>query len=163
MTVYHGSNQIVSIPDISYSKNFLDFGKGFYVTTFQKQAEKWALRKASRYGKEPIVNVYSFLEDLSKYKVLKFDNENEKWLDFVCGCRNGQDLNKDYDIIIGNVANDDVFKTVDMYFRGLWDKKRTLEELRYYIMNDQFCIVNQGALSQLLKFEKSYLVQNNDR
>lgn len=43
MTVYHGSNQIVSIPDISYSKNFLDFGKGFYVTTFQKQAEKWTI------------------------------------------------------------------------------------------------------------------------
>lgn len=35
-------------------------------------------------------------------------------------------------MIIENVANDDVFKTVDMYFRGLWDKNRTIEELRYY-------------------------------
>ena len=40
-------------------------------------------------------------------------------------------------MIIENVANDDVFKTVDMYFRGLWDKNRTIEELRYYKMNDQ--------------------------
>ncbi|WP_399201154.1 DUF3990 domain-containing protein [Tannockella kyphosi] len=32
--------------------------------------------------------------------------------------------NQKYDIIIGNVADDDVFKTVDMYFRGLWSKKK---------------------------------------
>lgn len=63
-------------------------------------------------------------------------------------------------MIIGNVANDDVFKTVDMYFRGLWDKKRTIEELRYYKMNDQICIVNQEILPAVLKFEKSYLVEN---
>ena len=73
-------------------------------------------------------------------RVLSFEKENEQWLDFVCACRKGEELNKDYDIIIGNVANDDVFKTVDMYFRGLWDKKRVLEELRYYKMNDQICL-----------------------
>ncbi len=33
-----------------------------------------------------------------------------------------------YDIIIGAVANDDVFKTVDMYFRGIWSKKKALDE-----------------------------------
>lgn len=69
-------------------------------------------------------------------------------------------MNESYDMIIGNVANDDVFKTVDMYFRGLWDKNRTIEELRYYKMNDQICIVNQEVLPAVLKFEKSYLVEN---
>ena len=44
---------------------------------------------------------------------------------------------KNYDILIGAVAIDDVFKTVDMYFRGIWSKKKALEELRYYKMNDQ--------------------------
>ncbi len=63
-------------------------------------------------------------------------------------------------MIIENVANDDVFKTVDMYFRGLWDKNRTIEELRYYKMNDQICIVNQEVITAVLKFEKSYLVEN---
>ena len=91
---------------------------------------------------------------------MTFNKENEQWLDFVCACRNGDNLNEAYDIIIGNVANDDVFKTVDMYFRGLWDKKRTIEELRYYKMNDQICIVNQGLIPAVLKFEKSYLVEN---
>lgn len=65
-----------------------------------------------------------------------YDCLDDKWLDFVCACRKGETINKDYDIIIGNVADDDVFKTVDLYFRGLWDKNKVLEELRYYKLND---------------------------
>ena len=92
-------------------------------------------------------------------RVLSFEKENEQWLDFVCACRKGEELNKDYDIIIGNVANDDVFKTVDMYFHGLWDKKRVLEELRYYKMNDQICLVNQEVLEKILVFQSWYEVE----
>lgn len=62
-------------------------------------------------------------------------------------------------VIIGSVADDDVFKTVDMYFRGLWDKKKVLEELRYYKMNDQICIVNQNTLNEILIFQKAYEVK----
>lgn len=72
-------------------------------------------------------------------------------------------MNKEYDIVIGNVADDNVFKTVDMYFRGLWDKKKVLEELRYYKMNDQICIVNQETLDQILVFENAYEVESNDK
>ena len=95
--------------------------------------------------------------------MLSFEKENEKWLDFVCECREGIPLNKEYDIVIGNVADDNVFKTVDMYFRGLWDKKKVLEELRYYKMNDQICIVNQEILDQILVFENAYEVESNDK
>lgn len=159
MTVFHGSNLEIRTPDVSFSKSYLDFGKGFYVTSYKNQAERWALRKASRYGGTPSVNIYTFADELSEFKVLKFDNENEKWLDFVCACRKGEEINRDYDIVIGNVADDDVFKTVDMYFRGLWDKQRTIEELRYFKSNDQICIVNQKILPAVLKFEKSYFVE----
>lgn len=106
-----------------------------------------------------IVNIYELKDDLSNYRVLSFDNENERWLDFVCACRKGEKINQEFDIIIGNVADDDVFKTVDMYFRGLWDKQRVLEELRYYKRNDQICIVNQKTLEEVLKFKKSYEVK----
>lgn len=160
MIVYHGSSQIIEAPDISFSKNYLDFGKGFYLTTFKKQAEKWAERKASRYRGEPIVNEYELSDDLSSFSVLKFDNENEKWLDFVCSRRNGQQLDKNYDIIIGNVADDDVFKTIDMYVKGLWDRNRTIKELRYYKLNDQICIVKQEVLNKVLTFKKAYRVLN---
>ncbi len=158
MIVYHGSNMEIIKPEISFSKSYLDFGSGFYVKTFQSQAEKWALRKAVRQRKEAIVSVYNLQDNLEEYKVLSFENENAKWLNFVCECRKGKELNQEYDIIIGNVADDDVFKTVDMYFRGLWSKEKALEELRYYKMNDQICIVNQSVLNRVLSFQKSYQV-----
>lgn len=35
MIVYHGSTKIIKNPQIGFSKKYLDFGEGFYVTTFQ--------------------------------------------------------------------------------------------------------------------------------
>lgn len=159
MIVYHGTTEIIKTPNVKYSKTYLDFGKGFYMTTFGEQAKKWAIRKGMRQGKTAIVNVYEMEDNWEKYRVLSFEKENEKWLEFVCACRKGEPLNQDYDIIIGNVADDDVFKTVDMYFRGLWDKEKVLEELRYYKMNNQICIVNQNVLEQILTFKNAYEVK----
>lgn len=160
MIVYHGSTLEIMKPESSYSKAYLDFGRGFYVTTFRSQAEKWALRKSVRQKNEAIVNIYDLQDNFGEFKVLSFESENEKWLDFVCDCRKGIELNQEYDIVIGNVADDDVFKTVDMYFRGLWSKQKALDELRYYKMNDQICFVNQKVLDNLLIFKESYRVVN---
>lgn len=153
MIVYHGSIEILKNPDVMHSKKYLDFGQGFYLTTFENQAKKWVARKGMRQKKTPIVNIYEMSEEWQNLKVLSFEKENEEWLDFVCACRKGEPLNKEYDIIIGNVADDNVFKTVDMYFRGLWDKKKVLSELRYYKMNNQICIVNQETLNRLLTYQ----------
>ena len=159
MTVYHGSIGEIKKPDVSFSKNYLDFGKGFYVTTLRNQAEKWALRKADRTEKGiATVNIFELTDDLSGYKILDFKSENEEWLDFVCSCRKGSEIYKNYDVIIGAVADDDVFKTVNMYFRGLWDKKKTLEEIRYYKTSNQICITNQEILNKILTFKSSYIV-----
>ncbi|MBR5509524.1 MAG: DUF3990 domain-containing protein [Lachnospiraceae bacterium] len=159
MIVYHGTTEIIKNPDVKYSKKYLDFGRGFYLTTFEQQAKRWALRKGMRQEKKGIVNIYEMQDIWNEFRVLSFEKENEQWLDFVCACRKGENVNRDYDIIIGNVANDDVFKTVDMYFRGIWDKKRVLEELRYYRMNDQICIVSQNVLERVLVFKSAYEVE----
>ena len=155
MIVYHGSTEIIKNPDVVHSKKYLDFGMGFYITTFENQAKKQAVRKGMRQEKTAIVNVYELSEEWEDFKVLSFEKENE--------CRKGQPLNKKYDLVIGNVADDDVFKTVDMYFRGLWDKEKVLSELRYYKMNNQICIVNQETLNRLVAFKTAYEVENNVR
>ncbi len=160
MIVYHGSSSEIKNLDVSFSKNYLDFGKGVYLTSFKTQAEKWALRKAARTENGiATVNIFELAEDLSTYRLLDFKSENEAWLDFVCDCRKGSEKYKDYDIIIGSVADDDVFKTVNMYFRGLWDKKKTLEEIRYYKTSNQICITNQEVLNKILTFKSSYIVE----
>ena len=53
------------------------------------------------------------------------------------------DIYKKCDIAIGSVADDDVLKSIDMYFKGLWDEEKTLNEIRYYKMNNQTCLINQ--------------------
>lgn len=162
MIVYHGSLMEIQSPNILHSKAYLDFGKGFYVTTYPEQAERWAKRKYMRSGENtPIVNVYELSDTYKQYRVLEFRDpeDDEKWLDFVCACRDGEELYKDYDIIIGGVADDDVFKSVDMYHRGIWDKQRTLQELKYYKKNNQIAIVNDAVLRDVLKFKSSYIVE----
>ena len=109
MTVYHGSTFIVKNPDVAKSKNYLDFGKGFYVTTLKGQAEKWALRKK---------------------------------------------------LFSRAVADDAVFKCVDMYFKGIWNEERTLNELRFYKQSNQICFVNQAILDKKLHFDSYYEVKN---
>ena len=51
MIVYHGSTEIIKKPDVIHSKKYLDFGKGFYITTFEDQAKRWAVRKGMRQEK----------------------------------------------------------------------------------------------------------------
>lgn len=159
MTVYHGSTLKINQPDVTYSKSFLDFGKGFYSTTYKEQAESWALRKNLRVNKKAIVNVYNLKDNLTDYTILSFENENEKWFDFVCDCRSGNNIYDEYDIIIGNVADDDVFKTINLYFNGIWTKQQALEQLKYYKMNDQICITKQHVLDEILIFDYSYEVK----
>lgn len=162
MTVYHGSTLEIQKPDVIHSKTYLDFGKGFYVTTFLGQAERWALRKSMRLEKgTPIVNVYDLADDLQGYHVRTFRDpqDDEEWIDFVCDCRDGKTEYRRYDIIIGSVADDDVFKSVDMYHRGIWDKQRTLQELKNYKKNNQIALISQAAVDHLLMFKYSYEVE----
>lgn len=157
MLVYHGSYKTIEKPDIKYSQKYLDFGSGFYVTEFKEQAERWAKRKGLRQGEEPVVSIYDFEEKLKNFKIKEF-NDSSEWLDFVCACRKGESIYKNFDIIIGDVANDDVFKTVDMYFRGLWDKKRTLKEISYFDKSNQINFTNNEVINKCLTFNESYKV-----
>ncbi len=159
MIVYHGSVIVVDKPSATHSKRYLDFGMGFYITEDKAQAENWAKRKSLRLGKTPIVSQYNLSDDLSKYIGLIFNGEDEAWLLFVSQCRTGCEDYKNYDFISGSVANDDVFATVDMYMRGIWDKDRALSELRYYKTSHQICLISQSLIDAELKFDDSYEVK----
>ena len=73
MIVYHRSTEIIKNPDVIHSKKYLDFGRGFYITTFENQAKKWAVRKGMRQEKPAIVNVYELSEKWDDFKVLSFE------------------------------------------------------------------------------------------
>jgi hypothetical protein len=158
MKIFHGSSQIIEKPVTGYSRANLDFGQGFYLTSYQEQAERWARRKALRASGSAIINIYELTEDYDEFRLLEFEEDDKEWVDFVCACRRGQDDYKQYDLIIGSVANDKVYAAVDMYYKGLWDIERTLAALRFYEMNDQICIINQQIIDEKLIFTGSYEV-----
>lgn len=153
MTVYHGSTEIIKNPDVLHSYRHLDFGKGFYVTTNKNQAENWAKRKSVILGKEKaIVNFYEMDENFGELKCKNFGEDLSEWIDFVCHCRDGGTDYEKYDVIIGKVANDKVFRVVDMYHDGLWDKERAINEIRAYPNYEQIAFITQKAVEQVLKF-----------
>ncbi len=61
MILYHGSYMEIKKPDITFSRDNVDFGKGFYVTPIYEQAKKWAARFKRKKGAS-IVTTYE-LED----------------------------------------------------------------------------------------------------
>ena len=161
MTVlYHGSFVSVPSPLTGVGRRELDFGPGFYVTSIREQAERWARRKSSRSWQPalPIVNVYELNEDFGTFSVLRFGDVNEAWLDFVCNCRDGRDVYSAYDIIIGRVADDDVFRTIQSYRQGDITKERALELLKFSRPNDQFALRTERILTSNLTFLRSYSI-----
>ena len=44
MKLYHSSNLSVNKPDVIHSRDYLDFGKGFYLTSIHTQAVKYGQR-----------------------------------------------------------------------------------------------------------------------
>ena len=156
MIVYHGSLDIITQPDVLHSFRPLDFGRGFYVTTVLEQAQRWARRKADLFGKETaVVNKYDMSENYRGLSVKTFNDDLMEWIDFVCACRDGSMAYKEYDLIIGKVADDKVFRVVDMYHMGIWDKKRALKEIRVYQTYDQLAFISQKAIDRLLVFQSA--------
>ena len=158
MIVYHGSDIMVVKPDILHSAKRLDFGAGFYVTTVSTQAERWAKRKARLRGKESgIVTMFEMTEDTG-FMVKDFVDDLDSWIDFVCKCRDGSEIYKEFDVIKGKVANDKVFRVVDMYKRGLWDKERAIREIRVYDTYDQIAFISQKAIDAMIRQTSCYEV-----
>lgn len=153
MKVYHTSATTVEHPDTEHSRDFLDFGKGFYVTTLREQAVKYAQRFLLR-GKQAWLNTYELSPDNGTYTVKTFHSYDAEWLDFVTECRKGHD-GTDYDIVAGGIANDKVFRTIDLYFAGDIGKDEALRRLKYEKPNHQICIRSQQALDEMLTFLSS--------
>ncbi len=151
--LYHTSLVKVSEPDTKHSRSALDFGKGFYLTSIEDQARRYASRFVER-NKTVWMNEYELSEDWTGWKVKIFEEYNGEWLDFVAACRLNKD-NTDYDMVIGGVANDRVFDTVDSYFAGYMSKEVALERLKFVHPNIQYCIRNDEMLKACLTYKQS--------
>ena len=124
MKLYHSSNVRVDCPDTKHSRSYLDFGRGFYLTSLYEQAERYAQRFKRR-GQPAWLNTYEFVCDETLWNIKRFESYDKEWLDFVAKCREGLDVGN-YDMIIGGIANDRVIITLDSILRVKYLRKRLL-------------------------------------
>ena len=155
--VYHGSSFDFDAIDLTKSKDRRDFGKGFYTTTIQSQAESWAKNIALRNGmKTYFVYVYEFtFDDSLKHK--HFDGLNEEWLEFIKNNRALGGIQHDYDVVTGPVADDNTMLTVNRYMNGTYTVQEALDRLAYFKVNDQLCLNTPNAL-RFIKLVRRYTI-----
>ena len=160
MILYHGSNMTVEHPKLIKQNRFLDFGFGFYTTTNREQAVNFAQKVTERRKKgTATLNIYEIEEEIAfkQCSLLKFDNPDEHWLDFVAANRNGNYQGKQHDLIYGAVANDDVYRTITLYMTGILSKEQTLEALKIRRLFNQLVFATDLSL-KYLHFKRRELV-----
>lgn len=152
MILYHGSNMLVEHPRLIRQNRNLDFGFGFYTTTNRDQAVNFARKVAERQRSGvATLNIYSIDEEIAfqQCTLLKFENPDAAWLDFVAENRQGQYHGVQYDMVYGAVANDDVYQTIALYASGVLSRKQTLEALRIRKLFNQLVFTTEKSLHYL--------------
>lgn len=147
--IYHGSTYDFSKIDLTKSHNRRDFGRGFYTTILEQQAQQWAYRLALRnHQNKYYVYKYCFIDD-TDLNIKRFDLLNEDWLEFVKNNRFNGGLQHNYDVVIGPVADDNTMMTVQLYVMGVINAAEAVQRLKFSKVNNQISFHTEKALSYL--------------
>lgn len=148
MILYHGGSEAIERPDLVHSRKAVDFGPGFYATPLRAQAASRCRKRGLR-GLPQIVSVYDFDEArTASLNILRFDSYSAEWLDFIVACRGLADRSQ-WDIVVGGIANDRVFDTLEAFFDGYATREQTIGRLRMQSPNLQMCFRTQAAIETL--------------
>lgn len=133
MIIYHGGCEKITNPEIRIGEFTKDFGNGFYCTKIEEQAVRWAKRYDN-----PVVSIFDYNEN-NNLKTKHFKEMTDEWLDFIADCRNGKA--HDYDIVIGAMANDQIYNFVADFISGAITRKQfwALAEFKYPTHQINFC------------------------
>ena len=147
LTVYHGGYIPVENPEIRIGRNTKDFGNGFYCTIIKEQAKRWAKRYDTK-----VVSVYDVRLDTSLH-IKDFKEMSEEWLDFIVACRHGEP--HDYDIVIGAMANDQIYNFISDYLDGSITREQfwVMAKFKYPTHQINFCTENALKCLEYRGFE----------
>ncbi|WP_288735330.1 DUF3990 domain-containing protein [uncultured Parabacteroides sp.] len=158
MILYHGSNMEITSPDLSHSKPFKDFGKGFYLSRDYGQAQALAKQKAEQLQTgTPSITTFEWDEkafNASTLQIKVFEDYCEEWAEFVFMNRNRNRVHPihSYDIVIGPIADDGVTYQLRRFQMGIIPMDKLIEELKYSKgLTIQYYFGTERALSYLKK------------
>ncbi len=85
-----------------------------------------------------MVNTYTVRMNI-ELKILDFREMTEEWLDFIISCRHGEP--HDYDIVIGAMANDQIYNFIADYVDGIITREQfwALARFKYPTYQMNFC------------------------
>jgi len=168
MQVFHGSYTEIESVDLSKCQSNKDFGRGFYVTKFRKQAEEWAeiigkINKTVGVVTEFIFYERAFTEE--SLNILRFNEYDNEWFDFIILNRNLEtpEQKHDYDIIEGPVADDKVQRQINKFLEGEITRKDFFEQLtKYPEPSHQICFCTVNSLRMLKNTNHKPIIKIED-
>ena len=177
MLLFHASYTAVEKIDLSLCKSGKDFGRGFYLTSNQAQAQKFisaSVKKAQNYGTIPFTQKHGFISSFCYHtredpiNIYEFESANKEWLWFISQNRRKSLAENllpfidksimNADIIIRKIANDTTNPVITTYLSGLYGDIRSESAIRIAIsmlmpekLKDQYCFLSEKAIN-CLKF-----------
>lgn len=168
ITLYHGSQYIIRVPEYGKGNVNNDYGLGFYTTKNKGMAGEWAVFNTARDG---VINEYLFEAD--GLKILNLDKlPIENWIATLMRYREGEydeeiydrievfvrkySINIDeYDVVEGYRADDSFFSYVRDFAIGILSKEKLIEAMHFGDLGLQICIKSPNAFKNI-KFIRNY-------
>ena len=155
--LYHGSKSGIKGPVAPISRERCDFGKGFYMGSEPYQP----LTLISDFEESKF---YVLSLDLARLRVLRVKPDLE-WAMLVAYNRGKMDevrgtllyrqyaaMSKDYDVIVGSIANDRMFYVLDNFFLGNITDKALVMSLSALRQGEQYVVIT-GKACEHVKIE----------
>jgi hypothetical protein len=154
MKVFHGSDVWIEEIELTKGKDYLDFGRGFYVTNIRKHAHARAVNIALASGKKPVVTEFEYYEAHPGnvgMSVKRFHEISEEWVEFVIMNRDRSlaQPTHSFDIVEGPIADDWVTYQIRRYANGDISMDKLIQKLRYREQTHQVCFCTPESLFAL--------------
>ena len=156
MILYHGSNIMIDVIDLTKSKRYKDFGQASYLSAEEEQARKMANAKVVQFGGEESVTPFDFDESCfasNELQVKCFTEYSREWAEFVFNNRDeNQDYLHKYDIVYGPIADDYIGLQIRDFKRNNITFEQFLANIRYHKgVTFQYAFCTQKAIEQLVR------------
>lgn len=171
MILYHGSDKIIDRPNSNYKNLSNDFGSGFYCTEHIELAKEWACKK----GHDGFANMYEL--DTTNLNILNLTDTDYNilnWLALLTRYRgywqkraiseSAKDYLQDnylidiseYDVIIGNRADDSYFSFAQDFISGVISLEQLSVAMSLGNLGIQYVIKSTHAFSSLTYLDNEY-------
>lgn len=181
MKLYHGSKSGLQGKPRPLSRATCDFGRGLYLGNIETQPKSLV----SSGSKFPDARFYTAELNIEGLKVLDFSNHDFDWAMFIAFNRMIIDFseypaldekfvgyNKDYDVIIGVIADDSMTNVLTDFYNGnITDTVLTMC-LKYVDLGNQYVLKTQKACDKIVfdggmplteEEKRAYRIEHTDR